>query len=183
MAATRVIVSANTTASSFLLKPHLLKPHQTLNLCFNLNKNPNFLSLSSKKRLFSCKSLFKPEIITKEDGLPETLDYRVFFLEKSGKKVLSFWVFFSLILLCLWNFVIRVCWIWWIGLVYFGLVLDDFLFLALYVMIVKLRFEVDLCFAKLVFELWGKISVVFVKDLNFNIWGLICIRWSISRKL
>ncbi|KAK1359155.1 Inorganic diphosphatase [Heracleum sosnowskyi] len=84
MAATRVIVSANTTASSFLLKPHLLKPHQSLNLCFNLNKNPIF---TSKNRLFSCKSLFKPEIITKEDGLPETLDYRVFFLEKSGRKV------------------------------------------------------------------------------------------------
>lgn len=91
MAATRVIVSANTTASSFLLKSPFLKPHQTL----NLNKNANFLSLSNNKRLFSCKSLFKPEIITKEDGLPETLDYRVFFLEKSGRKVLSFWVFLA----------------------------------------------------------------------------------------
>ncbi|KAK2987429.1 hypothetical protein RJ640_018566, partial [Escallonia rubra] len=82
MAATRVIASASNIATSSLLsKGPLLRPH-SLSLCFSTTNR-----LVSKKRLFSCRALYKPEVLTKEEGLPETLDYRIFFLDNSGKKV------------------------------------------------------------------------------------------------
>lgn len=43
--------------------------------------------LPAKPRGFTCRALYRPEIETKEDGTPQTLDYRVFFFEKSGKKI------------------------------------------------------------------------------------------------
>lgn len=41
----------------------------------------------SKRQILTCTALQKPEISVKEEGQPETLDYRVFFLDSSGKKV------------------------------------------------------------------------------------------------
>ncbi|KAI3702281.1 hypothetical protein L6452_28014 [Arctium lappa] len=83
MAATRVMVSASNigTSSSLLFKTPFLKPH-CLSLCFNNNTK-----LVSKKRSFTCSALYKPQLQIKEEGQPETLDYRVFFVDNSGKKV------------------------------------------------------------------------------------------------
>ncbi|XP_031484428.1 soluble inorganic pyrophosphatase 6, chloroplastic [Nymphaea colorata] len=39
------------------------------------------------RRSLCCKALFRPEVLVKEEGQPSTLDYRVFFFDKSGKKV------------------------------------------------------------------------------------------------
>lgn len=45
-----------------------------------------------------CKALHKVgQVQTKEEGLPETLDYRVFFLDDSSKKVLFFPLYFLLL--------------------------------------------------------------------------------------
>ncbi|XP_020272603.1 soluble inorganic pyrophosphatase 6, chloroplastic, partial [Asparagus officinalis] len=41
----------------------------------------------SKRQILTCTALHKPEISVEEKGQPETLDYRVFFLDSSGKKV------------------------------------------------------------------------------------------------
>ncbi|KVI01863.1 soluble inorganic pyrophosphatase 6, chloroplastic-like [Cynara cardunculus var. scolymus] len=86
MAATRIMVSASNigTSSSLLFKTAVspsFKP-QCLSFCFNNNTR-----LVSKKRAFTCSALYKPEIQIKEEGQPETLDYRVFFVDNSGKKV------------------------------------------------------------------------------------------------
>ncbi|KAF8404778.1 hypothetical protein HHK36_009667 [Tetracentron sinense] len=41
----------------------------------------------ASKRLFTCRALYKPEVQIKEEGQPETLDYRAFFVDNSGKKI------------------------------------------------------------------------------------------------
>ncbi|KAM7482373.1 hypothetical protein LguiB_006956 [Lonicera macranthoides] len=83
-AAARVMMVSSasnvTTTSSLLFKSPFLRPH-TLTPSFNSRL------LLSKKRFFNCRALYKPSIQTKEEGLPETLDYRVFFLDNSGKKI------------------------------------------------------------------------------------------------
>nr|ABR17648.1 unknown [Picea sitchensis] len=43
--------------------------------------------LRAKPRGFTCRALYRPDIETKEEGTPQTLDYRIFFFEKSGKKI------------------------------------------------------------------------------------------------
>ncbi|XP_023553602.1 soluble inorganic pyrophosphatase 6, chloroplastic-like [Cucurbita pepo subsp. pepo] len=91
MAAARVLANATTTtttaaaaASCFLSKTSFLPKH-------TLPFNSNFICLSrtfpSSRKSFSCKALYIPEVKTKEEGQPETLDYRVFFTDQSGKKV------------------------------------------------------------------------------------------------
>ncbi|XP_059653128.1 soluble inorganic pyrophosphatase 6, chloroplastic-like [Cornus florida] len=85
MAATRVIstiAASNSRAAttSLLLKGPFRSSH-SLSLCFNNRLVP-------KKRSFTCTALYKPfDVQTKEEGQPETLDYRVFFVDDSGKKV------------------------------------------------------------------------------------------------
>ncbi|KAA8536327.1 hypothetical protein F0562_028805 [Nyssa sinensis] len=81
MAATRVMatVTSTTTTTSLLSKGPFRRSH-ILSLSFN-NR------LVSKKQLFACSALYKPELHIKEEGQPETLDYRVFFVDNSGKKV------------------------------------------------------------------------------------------------
>uniref|UniRef100_A0A5B6ZBV6 inorganic diphosphatase n=1 Tax=Davidia involucrata TaxID=16924 RepID=A0A5B6ZBV6_DAVIN len=82
MAATRVIAtvaSTNTITTSLLFKGPFRRSH-SLSLCFN-NR------LVSKKRLFTCSALYKPDVQIKEEGQPDTLDYRLFFIDNSGKKV------------------------------------------------------------------------------------------------
>ncbi|KAI3843145.1 hypothetical protein MKW92_049484, partial [Papaver armeniacum] len=54
-----------------------------------------FSRRASSKRAFTCKPLYKPEIQIKQEGPPETLDYRVFFQDNSGKKLqhqLELWI-------------------------------------------------------------------------------------------
>nr|VDC84844.1 unnamed protein product [Brassica rapa] len=84
MAATRVMMTAAQTTSCFLAKRAFLLPEKTSHgaLCFNRRA----LALKSK-RPFSCSSIYNPHVKVKEEGQPETLDYRVFFLDGSGKKV------------------------------------------------------------------------------------------------
>lgn len=70
---------------SSLLLNSPLKP-KSLHLSFNQNQQP-FIK-SNKRFIFTCKSLYTPDVVQiKEEGEPESLDYRVFFLENSGKKV------------------------------------------------------------------------------------------------
>ncbi|KAL5988375.1 Soluble inorganic pyrophosphatase 6, chloroplastic [Asimina triloba] len=57
---------------------------------FALSRSTSSSSSSKPRRrfLFTCTSLYRPDSIhTKEEGQPQTLDYRVFFLDGSGKKV------------------------------------------------------------------------------------------------
>ncbi|KAH7851900.1 hypothetical protein Vadar_018152 [Vaccinium darrowii] len=83
-AAGRVIATVpSTTATTSLLSRGSLRRSQGLSLCFNSSR------LVPKKRLFPCTALYKPDVQIKEEGLPETLDYRVFFIDNSAKKVLS----------------------------------------------------------------------------------------------
>ncbi|CAN6810479.1 unnamed protein product [Brassica oleracea] len=85
MAATRVITAASAT-SCFLAKRAFVLPAKRScgggALCFNRRA----LVLKSK-RPFSCSAIYNPLVKVKEEGQPETLDYRVFFLDGSGKKV------------------------------------------------------------------------------------------------
>ncbi|KAH7853113.1 hypothetical protein Vadar_033431 [Vaccinium darrowii] len=77
----RVIATvASTTATTSLLSRGSLRRSQVLSLCFNSSR------LVPKKRLFTCTVLYKPDVQIKEEGLPKTLDYRVFFVDNCGKK-------------------------------------------------------------------------------------------------
>lgn len=94
MAATRIISSSSTniltssSSASFFNTTHFPKSH-SLRLSFT-NRSGSL----SNKRLFTCRALYKPhEVNTKEAGQPETLDYRVFFLDNAGKKVSLFPIF------------------------------------------------------------------------------------------
>jgi len=89
MATARMMSAASNTSASCL--PHK-RPFFSLS-----QKVPNFNSLCFNnttrrvsKRLFSCKSIYNPDVRIKEEGHPETLDYRVYFLDSSGKKVVTF---------------------------------------------------------------------------------------------
>ncbi|KAF5181780.1 Inorganic pyrophosphatase [Thalictrum thalictroides] len=92
---TRVIAAANysitQSASSLFLKknsPFTLSLKQT-SFFHHLNTSLSKPSTTTTttKRFFTCKSIYKPQLQIKEDGQPETLDYRVFLLDNSGKKV------------------------------------------------------------------------------------------------
>ncbi|GMP85135.1 hypothetical protein CsSME_00038414 [Camellia sinensis var. sinensis] len=73
-----------TTTTALLFKGTPLRRSQAFNLIFN---NNNYNKLVPKRRLFTCSALYKPQIHIQEEGQFETLDYRVFFLDNSGKKV------------------------------------------------------------------------------------------------
>ncbi|CAL0300841.1 unnamed protein product [Lupinus luteus] len=89
MAATRAIaIATNSTCSSFLTN-HIHKPFLLPRTTFSIN-NLRLSSSSSSKtktRSFTCRAIYNPQLLVKEDGQPETLDYRVFFHDQSGKKV------------------------------------------------------------------------------------------------
>lgn len=42
------------------------------------------------KRSYICRAIYNPQVQVKEEGKSETLDYRVFFLDNSGKKVIYY---------------------------------------------------------------------------------------------
>ncbi|KNA15264.1 hypothetical protein SOVF_099780 [Spinacia oleracea] len=84
MAATRVITAATNTTSSLIFKRPISSQFS--------KKSSNFISLSFNptlsKRLFTCRAIYRPQdVVSKDQGQPETLDYRVFFVDNSGKKV------------------------------------------------------------------------------------------------
>ncbi|MED6169515.1 Soluble inorganic pyrophosphatase 6, chloroplastic [Stylosanthes scabra] len=81
---TRAIAMATTSSCSTLItKSPLLVKHKLL------ARNALNLRRSSSKRSYSytCSAIYNPDVLVKEEGQPQTLDYRVFFLNKSGKKV------------------------------------------------------------------------------------------------
>lgn len=110
MAATRVITAAaaaTQTTSCFLAKRAFVLPAKKSSggfgaLCFSRRA----LVLKSK-RPFSCSAIYNPQVKVNEEGQPETLDYRVFFLDGSGKKVLSFCFVSDFSVLCLSVFKIK----------------------------------------------------------------------------
>ncbi|XVE48662.1 hypothetical protein DITRI_Ditri01bG0020400 [Diplodiscus trichospermus] len=78
-----VAVASNSTAvasSCLLLKTPFALKRGSNGLSFN---NTRRLS----KRLFSCNAIYNPQAQIKEEGQPETLEYRVFFEDASGKKI------------------------------------------------------------------------------------------------
>ncbi|XP_010444384.1 PREDICTED: soluble inorganic pyrophosphatase 6, chloroplastic [Camelina sativa] len=101
MAATRMLTTAavaasagqTTTSCLFTNRPFLLptttrKPYGFNGLCFNNNKRSSSLVVnSSNKRPFSCNAIYNPQVQTIQEGQSESLDYRVFFQDASGKKV------------------------------------------------------------------------------------------------
>lgn len=87
MAATRAIaVASNTTTSCLLFKNPFLSKHTPYNTSLRFK---NLRASSAAKRLFTCRAIYNPEVQIKEEGQPETLDYRVFFVDNTGRKVLS----------------------------------------------------------------------------------------------
>lgn len=47
----------------------------------------SFFPAGTTRRL-CCRALYRPEVVkVREEGRPETLDYRVFFVDDAGKKV------------------------------------------------------------------------------------------------
>lgn len=80
MAAARVMVSASNTVTASLLSKGPLRRPNSFSLCFR--NGP-----VQKRRLFTCSAIYNPQLQTKEEGQPETLDYRVFLEDNSGKKV------------------------------------------------------------------------------------------------
>lgn len=87
-AAARVIAVASNSTSTAASSCLLLKTPFALKRACNALSFNNGRRLS--KRLFSCNAIFNPQVQIKQEGQPETLDYRVFFEDTSGKKVFSF---------------------------------------------------------------------------------------------
>ncbi|KAK9942836.1 hypothetical protein M0R45_008484 [Rubus argutus] len=86
MATARVLAVSNTSCllsktTSFLAKQ---RPYRN-NLCFTRRAAAAAPSLS--RRSLTCRAIYNPEVQIKEEGQPETLDYRVFFVDRSGQKV------------------------------------------------------------------------------------------------
>ncbi|KAJ1396566.1 Inorganic pyrophosphatase [Sesbania bispinosa] len=80
MATTRAIaiaIASNSTCTLLTKKPFL----GSHSLCL---KN---LKVSRTSRSFTCKAIYNPQVSVKEEGQPQTLDYRAFFVDQSGKKV------------------------------------------------------------------------------------------------
>ncbi|XP_048422309.1 soluble inorganic pyrophosphatase 6, chloroplastic-like, partial [Pyrus x bretschneideri] len=83
----RVLTSANTICllsktNSFPVKQG---PYGT-SLCFTRRRVASLSS--SSRRSFNCTATYNPQVQIKEEGQPETLDYRLFFVDRSGQKVL-----------------------------------------------------------------------------------------------
>lgn len=71
-----------------------LSSRSLVNLYSSAPKQRRPLASFSKRGIQTCTALYKTaDVITKEEGQRETLDYRVFFLDSSGKKVPLFPIF------------------------------------------------------------------------------------------
>ena len=79
MATTRVMAAATSTSCTLILK----RPPSFHSVKRSLSFTPTL-----SRKLFTCRAIHRPEdVVSKEHGQPETLDYRVFFEDNSGKKV------------------------------------------------------------------------------------------------
>ncbi|CAM8936581.1 unnamed protein product [Rhodiola kirilowii] len=83
MTVTAAAGSIRSSPSTPLAPSFLLRPFGLSGKSIRLDRK---LSQSSK-RLYTCRALYVPQIKVKEEGQAETLDYRVFFVDKDGKKV------------------------------------------------------------------------------------------------
>ncbi|KAE8125936.1 hypothetical protein FH972_020697 [Carpinus fangiana] len=88
-AAARVVVAAAgnygrlTTSYFFLHRPFSAT---SISISRALRLNPNLNGLP--RRRFTCRAVYNPEeVLIKEEGQPKNLDYRVFLVNHSGKKV------------------------------------------------------------------------------------------------
>ena len=78
MAATRAVtIASNSTCSLLAKKPFVGGTALSL----------NNLKFCRTRRSYTCRAIYNPLVVVKEEGQPETFDYRVFFVDKSGKKV------------------------------------------------------------------------------------------------
>jgi len=78
MAATRAItIASNSTCTLLRKKPFVGGTALSL----------NNLKFGRTRRSYTCRAIYNPQVVVKEEGQPETLDYRVFFVDQSGKKV------------------------------------------------------------------------------------------------
>ncbi|RWR74052.1 soluble inorganic pyrophosphatase 6, chloroplastic-like protein [Cinnamomum micranthum f. kanehirae] len=78
MAATRVLAAALHSNLNLNLKQPFYFKQKALSLA---TKPPR------RRFLFTCTALHNPSNVqTKEEGQPQTLDYRVFFMDTAGKK-------------------------------------------------------------------------------------------------
>ena len=80
-AAARLLTAVGALQGSRTGKCGLLLPRQSF---FG---STGAVRLRSRATHKGCRALYKPDIEVKDEGQPETLDYRVFFLDGSGKKV------------------------------------------------------------------------------------------------
>lgn len=98
-AAMAAVKAISQTTSCLLSKTPFALKHKShiTNLCFG-TKRVAFPS----ERLFSCRAIYNPQVQITEEGQPETLDYRVFFVNNSGKKVLFFLFSKKISILCVW---------------------------------------------------------------------------------
>ncbi|KAM1382047.1 hypothetical protein TB2_033865 [Malus domestica] len=89
MATARVLTAANTSwliskTTSFRAKQ---SPYSNTSLCFTRRRAASLSLSSSSRRPFNCTAIYNPDVQIKEEGQPETLDYRLFFVDRSGQKV------------------------------------------------------------------------------------------------
>ncbi|KAG0497165.1 hypothetical protein HPP92_001856 [Vanilla planifolia] len=83
-AAARLTISAGVALPSYHWKGALAT---SLPVFFTKRIAEAAVSFRPRSRLFTCSAIHRTDVIVKEEGKPETLDYRVFFLDSSGKKV------------------------------------------------------------------------------------------------
>lgn len=101
MAATRAVTIASNSTCSLLAKKTFVG-----GTALSLNN----LKFCRTRRSYTCRAIYNPLVVVKEEGQPETFDYRVFFVDKSGKKVpfciflLGQFCFSNLLLNGHWNF-------------------------------------------------------------------------------
>ncbi|KAK8942374.1 hypothetical protein KSP39_PZI009171 [Platanthera zijinensis] len=89
-AAAGILTSGRLTASiGGVLHAHSVNPafHSNLAAFSPKSFSPAAISFRPRRRQFASTALYKPDFSVKEEGTKETLDYRVFFIDSSGKKV------------------------------------------------------------------------------------------------
>jgi hypothetical protein len=98
-AAARVVVAAagnygRLTTSYFFLHRPFSATSTSISRALRLNPSLN----GWPRRRFTCRAVYNPEeVLIKEEDQPKTLDYRVFLVNHSGKKVCFF--FFSVLII------------------------------------------------------------------------------------
>ncbi|CAI0393566.1 unnamed protein product [Linum tenue] len=66
---------------------YFLKPFSASSGALRLSSRALSSPSAKGRRFYTCRAIYNPEVQIKGEGQPETLDYRVFFVDHSGKKV------------------------------------------------------------------------------------------------